>query len=74
MDSLYLLLPMTVLLVLALIGLFAWAIDGGQFDDLEREGARLLDDDEPAPANPAAIADATATATSAALATAAKEA
>ena len=44
MDSLYLLLPMSVLLVLGLIGLFAWAIDAGQFEDLEREGARLLDD------------------------------
>mgnify|MGYP003946592453 CR=1 FL=1 len=45
MDSLYLLLPMSVLLVLALIGVFAWALDAGQFDDLEREGARLLEDD-----------------------------
>ena len=45
MDSLYLLLPMSVLLVLALIGLFAWALDSGQFEDLEREGARLLEDD-----------------------------
>ena len=47
MDSLYLLLPLSVLLVLALIGLFAWALEAGQFDDLEREGARLLDDEEP---------------------------
>jgi len=45
MDSLYLLLPMSVLLVLALIGVFAWALDAGQFEDLEREGARLLEDD-----------------------------
>ena len=45
MDSLYLLLPMSVLLVLALIGLFAWALDSGQFDDLEREGLRLLDEE-----------------------------
>ncbi len=44
MDSLYLLLPMSVLLVLALIGLFAWALDAGQFEDLEREGSRLLED------------------------------
>lgn len=44
MDSLYLLLPMSVLLVLALIGLFAWALDAGQFEDLEREGSRLLEE------------------------------
>jgi cbb3-type cytochrome oxidase maturation protein len=44
MDSLYLLLPLSVLLVLALIGLFAWALHAGQFDDLEREGLRVLED------------------------------
>ena len=43
MDSLYLLLPMSVLLVLALIGLFAWAINAGQFEDLEREGWRIVE-------------------------------
>jgi cbb3-type cytochrome oxidase maturation protein len=43
MDSLYLLLPMSVLLVLALIGLFAWALNAGQFDDLEREGWRIVE-------------------------------
>jgi cbb3-type cytochrome oxidase maturation protein len=42
-DSLYLLLPLSVLLVLVLIGLFAWAIHHGQFDDLEREGWRVLE-------------------------------
>ena len=44
MESLYLLLPMSVLLVLALIGLFAWALHAGQFDDLEREGLRVLEE------------------------------
>jgi cbb3-type cytochrome oxidase maturation protein len=41
---LYLLLPLSVLLVLALIGLFAWALHAGQFDDLEREGLRVLEE------------------------------
>ena len=45
MDILYLLIPMSVLLVLAILGLFAWALGGGQFDDLEREGARVLEED-----------------------------
>jgi cbb3-type cytochrome oxidase maturation protein len=55
MESLYLLLPMSVLLVLALIGVFAWALHGGQFDDLEREGLRVLEnsDETPAGAHPA---------------------
>jgi cbb3-type cytochrome oxidase maturation protein len=47
MDSLYLLLPLSVLLVLALIGVFAWALQSGQFDDLEREGWRVLEGTEP---------------------------
>ena len=47
MDTLYLLLPLAVLLVFALIGLFAWALEAGQFEDLEREGARVLVDDTP---------------------------
>ncbi|MGA0613018.1 cbb3-type cytochrome oxidase assembly protein CcoS [Caldimonas sp. KR1-144] len=43
MDILYLLLPLSVLLVLGLIALFGWALHGGQFEDLEREGQRVLD-------------------------------
>jgi cbb3-type cytochrome oxidase maturation protein len=47
MDILYLLIPFSVLLVLALLAIFAWALDGGQFDDLQREGERILCDDAP---------------------------
>jgi cbb3-type cytochrome oxidase maturation protein len=47
MDILYLLVPMSVLLVFALMVLFRWAIGAGQFDDLEREGERILVEDAP---------------------------
>jgi cbb3-type cytochrome oxidase maturation protein len=47
MDILYLLVPMSTLLILALLVLFAWALRGGQFDDLEREGVRILAAEEP---------------------------
>ena len=47
MDILYLLIPFSVLLVLALLAVFAWALDGGQFDDLQREGERILSDGDP---------------------------
>ena len=47
MDILYLLVPMSVLVVLALLALFRWALGAGQFDDLEREGERILNDDDP---------------------------
>jgi len=46
MESLYLLVPMSALLILGLLGLFAWALDAGQFDDLEREGERILAGDD----------------------------
>lgn len=48
MDVLFLLIPVSVLLVLALLALFGWALFGGQFDNLEREGERILHDDAPA--------------------------
>ncbi len=47
MDILYLLVPFSVLLVFALMALFAWALQSSQFDDLEREGGRILEDDAP---------------------------
>jgi cbb3-type cytochrome oxidase maturation protein len=34
-------------LVLGIGGLLAWAVLGGQFEDLEAEGRRILDDDTP---------------------------
>ncbi|MBS0449521.1 MAG: cbb3-type cytochrome oxidase assembly protein CcoS [Proteobacteria bacterium] len=43
MDILYLLIPLSALLVLAILGVFAWAVQGGQFDDLDGEGRRILD-------------------------------
>ncbi len=54
MDVLFLLIPLSVLLVFALIGLFAWSLWRGQFDDLEREGERILETGEAGltPVNP----------------------
>jgi cbb3-type cytochrome oxidase maturation protein len=48
MDSLYLLIPFSAVVILALIAVFGWALFGGQFDDLEREGTRILSDGVPA--------------------------
>lgn len=45
MDILYLLIPLSAVLVLAIIAVFGWAIHSGQFDDVEREGERLLQHD-----------------------------
>lgn len=45
MDILYLLIPLSAVLVLVVIGVFGWALHRGQFDDLEREGERILQQD-----------------------------
>ena len=58
MESLYLLIPLSVGLVLLVLAAFAWAVHRGQFDDLDREGERILQADAPpldagqAPASP----------------------
>jgi cbb3-type cytochrome oxidase maturation protein len=44
MDILFLLVPMSVVLALLVIAVFAWALNGGQFDDVEFEGQRILTD------------------------------
>jgi cbb3-type cytochrome oxidase maturation protein len=47
MESLYLLIPVSALLVLGILGIFGWALNGGQFEDLEDEGERILTDEAP---------------------------
>ncbi len=42
MDILYLLIPVSVVLVFAIIGIFWWALHSGQFDNIDREGERVL--------------------------------
>ncbi|CAM3721104.1 cbb3-type cytochrome oxidase assembly protein CcoS [Polynucleobacter antarcticus] len=50
MESLYLLIPISLLLVGLLVWFLFWSIKGGQFDDLEGPGeAILMDDDNPKP-------------------------
>lgn len=45
MDILFLLIPLSSVLVLAIVGVFAWALHKGQFDDLDGEGERILLDE-----------------------------
>ncbi len=45
MEIMYLLIPLSVGVVLVILGVFAWAINSGQFEDLEREGERILTDE-----------------------------
>ena len=45
MEIIYLLVPLSVVLVLIILAGLWWAIEKGQFDDLESEGERILRDD-----------------------------
>jgi cbb3-type cytochrome oxidase maturation protein len=48
MEILYLLIPLSVVLVIVIGGIFWWSVRSGQFDDLEGPGYRvLMDDDRP---------------------------
>lgn len=42
MEILYVLIPVSVLLVLAILAILAWSIHSGQFEDIEQEGLRIL--------------------------------
>lgn len=42
MDILYLLIPLSVILVFFILGGLWWAIHRGQFEDIEAEGERIL--------------------------------
>jgi cbb3-type cytochrome oxidase maturation protein len=45
MDILFLLIPFSVVLVLAILGGLWWAVERGQFDNVDGEAERILRDD-----------------------------
>ena len=46
MDILFLLIPLSIILVLIIAGAFLWSVKHGQLDDLEGQGQRILFDDD----------------------------
>lgn len=59
MEIIYFLVPIGVVMLGIAIGLFTWAVRSDQFEDLDREGRRILFDEdmitphETSPAKPA---------------------
>ncbi len=51
MDILYLLIPLSVVLVFVIAVLFWWSLRDGQYEDLEGPGHRILMDDDRASIN-----------------------
>ena len=45
MNSLYLLIPVALIFALTIVGLLIWAVNRGQYDDLDRDAWRALHDE-----------------------------
>ncbi|PPC94489.1 MAG: cbb3-type cytochrome oxidase assembly protein CcoS [Methylotenera sp.] len=46
MDILFILIPLSVLMAIVVLGGLWWAIYHGQFEDIEEEGNRILEQDQ----------------------------
>ncbi|HOS87349.1 MAG TPA: cbb3-type cytochrome oxidase assembly protein CcoS [Burkholderiaceae bacterium] len=60
METLYLLIPISVVLVFLIAIAFWWSLRSGQFDDLEGPAYRILMDDDRVPSEPSEAVDAAA--------------
>jgi cbb3-type cytochrome oxidase maturation protein len=57
MNIIYVLIPLALLLLVAAVAAFLWAVRNAQFDDLDSPATRILfDDDELLPPPPSAPA------------------
>jgi len=45
MSSLYLLIPLSILMLISVVALFFWAIRNKQFDDFEGPASKIILDD-----------------------------
>ena len=52
MESIYILIPVTFLLLGIAVAAYLWAVRSGQFDDLDQEARRILFDEEPSANKP----------------------
>jgi len=46
MDIIYVLVPLSILLLTGAVAIFFWAVKGGQFDDLDSPAHKILFDDD----------------------------
>jgi len=46
MDAIYLLIPITVILLIVAVAIFFWAVNSDQYSDLDKEAHRILFDKE----------------------------
>jgi|TARA_B100000745_G_scaffold298668_2_gene247827 cbb3-type cytochrome oxidase maturation protein len=46
MQAMYFLIPLAIVIVVVAIAVFLWAVDSGQYDDLDRASRDILFDDD----------------------------
>lgn len=46
MTIIYVLIPLSIVMMIIAVGAFFWAVRSGQFDDLDTPALDILDDDE----------------------------
>jgi len=46
MESLYFLIPISLFVCILAVAIFFWAVNNGQYEDLDGEAERILFDDE----------------------------
>jgi cbb3-type cytochrome oxidase maturation protein len=51
MESLWILVPLSLVIAVGIGAVFWWAVSGGQMDDLDSPGRRILIDNDAVPDN-----------------------
>ena len=46
MEAIFILVPVSVLIVLGALATFIWSVNHHQFDDLDKEASRILFEDQ----------------------------
>ena len=57
LESIYILIPITFLLLGLAIAAYLWAVRSGQFDDLDQEASRILFEEDATPTSDEAETD-----------------
>jgi cbb3-type cytochrome oxidase maturation protein len=52
MESLYFWVPMVLILSAGAVAIYVWAVNDGQYDDLDRQAQQMLFDDQSPPEAP----------------------
>lgn len=53
MEAVFLLIPLAVILIAIAVAAFIWAVNSGQFDDLDRAASQVLFEDDTPDTDPA---------------------